>query len=68
MNKAFLGAIKKGIAAKQAGLPETACPYQDKRKPNGKLSRSRAFKYAWYDGYTGRLTHIDIAALENRDA
>ena len=63
MNRALLGAVKKGIAAKAAGFQETACPYQDKRKPSGKLSWSRAFRYAWFDGYTGRLTQADIDAL-----
>ena len=63
MNRALLGAVKKGIAAKEEGLPETSCPYTDKRKPSGRLSWSRAFRYAWFDGYTGRMTRLDIEAL-----
>jgi len=63
MNRALLGAVKKGIAAKKAGLSETDCPYKDKRKPSGRLSWSRAFRYAWFDGYTGRLTEFDIEKL-----
>lgn len=63
MNRALLGAIRKGIAAREAGLPETACPYTDKRKTSGRLSWSRAFRNAWHDGYTGRLTRLDIEAI-----
>lgn len=31
MNKALEGAKRKGREARAAGLPETACPYDDKR-------------------------------------
>jgi hypothetical protein len=64
MNRAMVGAIKKGIAAKEAGLSELTCPYRDKRKANGRLSWSRAFRYAWFDGYTGRVTQLDLEALK----
>jgi hypothetical protein len=45
------GAYKKGAMAAQEGLPLTACPYLDKRKPDGRLSWSRAFRTAWRDGW-----------------
>jgi hypothetical protein len=50
-NKAILGAFKKGVASNQSGLPITACPYQDKRTPSGRLSWSRSFISAWVDGW-----------------
>lgn len=50
-NRAIRGAFKKGILAQQSGLPKTACPYADKRKPSGGLSWSRSFESAWRDGW-----------------
>jgi hypothetical protein len=50
-NKALLGAFKKGVLAHQAGEPIEACPYGDKRKPDGRLSWSRAFGAVWQDGW-----------------
>ena len=47
----MLGAFKKGVRAHQAGEALAACPYDDKRKPNGRLSWSRAFITAWTDGW-----------------
>lgn len=41
----------KGRAAALAGLGPEACPYPDLRKPNGRLTFSRAFRNLWYDGY-----------------
>ena len=50
-NKALLGSYKKGVLACRNGLPITACPYRDKRTPNGRLSWSRSFITAWRDGW-----------------
>lgn len=50
-NKAILGTFKKGILSHQAGQPIEACPYGDKRKPDGRLSWSRSFIAAWRDGW-----------------
>lgn len=50
-NKAILGAFKNGVLAHQDGSPNNACPYEDKRKPDGRLSWSRAFIGAWRDGW-----------------
>lgn len=50
-NPAWRGAFKKGIQAHRDGLPLSACPYKDKRKPDGRLSWSRAFITAWCDGW-----------------
>lgn len=44
-------ARRKGREAAQAGLPASACPYQDKRKDDGRLTFSRAWRNAWFDGY-----------------
>jgi hypothetical protein len=52
-NKAMRGAFVKGRKARIDGLLESDCPYQDKRKPSGGLSWSRAFISAWDDGYRG---------------
>jgi len=50
-NKALVGAFRKGALAHQAGQPIEACPYSDKRKPDGRLSWSRAFRSMWLDGW-----------------
>lgn len=50
-NKALRGAYSKGYRAAMEHLPKTACPYEDKRKPSGKLSWSRSFINAWDDGW-----------------
>jgi hypothetical protein len=50
-NKAILGAFRKGIAAHQRGQSLESCPYDDKRKPDGRLSWSRSFIAAWRDGW-----------------
>lgn len=50
-NRAYRGAFKKGMKARQDGLGLGACPYQDRRKPDGRLSWSRAFISAWRDGW-----------------
>jgi ribosome modulation factor len=44
-------AYLKGLSAALAGEPITACPYQDKRKLDGRLTWSRAFQTAWRDGW-----------------
>jgi ribosome modulation factor len=50
-NPAWRGAYRKGYEAAKAGLSITACPYQDKRKGDGRLTWSRAFQSAWRDGW-----------------
>ena len=50
-NKAMIGAFRKGMTAHQSGQPLESCPYQDKRKSDGRLSWSRAFIAAWRDGW-----------------
>lgn len=51
MNKALRGAWLKGLHAALVGDPIDACPYEDKRKSDGKLTFSRAFRNAWRDGW-----------------
>jgi hypothetical protein len=63
MNKALVGAIRKGIEAKAAGEPRSANPYEDIRKVSGSLTWSRAFIRAWDDGWEGRLSETDRQAL-----
>jgi len=50
-SRAFRGAYYKGLRARMDGEPKSACPYEDKRKPSGRLSWSRAFIRAWNDGW-----------------
>ena len=55
MNKALEGAKRKGREAREAGLPESACPYGDKRggRHGHMITFSRAFIRAWLEGYRG---------------
>lgn len=50
-NRAHRGAYKKGVAAFHAGAQYRDCPYEDKRKPSGLLSWSRAFINSWREGW-----------------
>lgn len=50
-NRSMRGAYRKGYDAAEAGEPASACPYQDKRKSDGRLTWSRAFEAAWRDGW-----------------
>lgn len=50
-NSALRGAFKKGIQSYLDGAPMGACPYEDKRKVDGRLSWSRSFIAAWHDGW-----------------
>jgi len=50
-NRAHLGAFKKGAAHFLAGGSLDMCPYEDHRKPSGRLSWSRSFIGAWQDGW-----------------
>ena len=49
--RALYGAYLKGLEACLAGNQLVDCPYEDKRKPSGKLSWSRAFINAWHAGW-----------------
>lgn len=40
-----------GYADARSGLTLEQCPYRDKRKPDGKLTWSRAHIRAWEDGW-----------------
>ena len=50
-NPGLRGAWRKGWLAATSGVSRDACPYEDKRKPSGKLSWSRGFINAWRDGW-----------------
>jgi hypothetical protein len=50
MNKALLGAMRKGARAATLNQPREA-PYGDIRQYDGKLTWSRAFIVAWLNGY-----------------
>lgn len=63
MSHALLGAMRKGLAAKVAGLARDTCPYEDTRKVDGRLTWSRSFRRAWFYGYEGKFTDQEKAAL-----
>jgi len=62
MTDRFAVAERKGREAFEAGLQESDCPYDDKRKPNGKLSWSRAWRNAWLMGF--QLAKFDAKQTE----
>lgn len=51
-NRALRGAFLKGATARINGETIDVCPYADIRKPDGKLTWSRAYRTAWFDGWT----------------
>lgn len=51
MSRALWSARMKGLDAGLAGEPIESCPYQDKRKLDGRITFSRAFRRAWFDGW-----------------
>jgi ribosome modulation factor len=57
------GAYLKGINAGIAGEPLDACPYEDKRKWDGRLTWSRAFRTAWCDGWKHATTNREQALI-----
>lgn len=67
-NPAIRGAYRKGYEASQAGQPYTACPYEDKRKSDGRLTWSRAFARAWEDGWSDARSHDPISAYYHDSA
>jgi ribosome modulation factor len=48
---ALEGAYRKGLVAALEGASRDACPYRDVRKWDGRLTWSRAFRTAWFDGW-----------------
>jgi len=50
-NPAMRGAYLKRAKASEARQPLSSCPYEDKRKPCGRLTWSRSFIAAWRDGW-----------------
>ena len=64
-NRALQGAYRKGWAAAEAGQTEDDCPYEDKRKPSGKLSWSRSFIRAWHDGWAAASRQNPAAPAGN---
>lgn len=57
-NRAHVGSYRKGVIARFSSESLDACPYQDKRKPSGRLSWSRSFIAAWEDGWRAADRHI----------
>lgn len=63
LSPALRGAYRKGYEIGVAGFGLEACPYEDKRTSNGRLTWSRAFQAAWRNGWAaGRLLHNPITA------
>ena len=59
-NPAMRGAYLKGAKAFTDGKSEADCPYEDKRKDCGRLTWSRAFIAAWWDGFEDAKKHAAI--------
>lgn len=57
------GAYLKGLNAGLAGAPESSCPYEDKRKSSGRLTWSRAFRTAWFDGWKHAVQNREQALI-----
>jgi len=47
----FEPARRKGREAFLAGRREEDCPYRDRRKEDGRLTFSRAWRLAWLEGF-----------------
>lgn len=56
-NRSLQGAYRKGAVARLEGRKITDCPYQDKRKDDGRLSWSRSYITAWTDGFRDADKH-----------
>ena len=54
------GAFRKGYRAFAIGETLADCPYEDKRKDDGRLTWSRAFQAAWREGwrYAQTVAHV----------
>jgi ribosome modulation factor len=51
-NKAMKAAYWKGYRAREAGRPQSACPYKDKRGGyKNMVTFSQSFIRAWHDGW-----------------
>lgn len=50
-NRALAGAFRKGVASFQKGQSIHCCLYADIRTNDGRLSWSRSFRNAWFDGW-----------------
>ncbi|MEQ1053863.1 hypothetical protein [Pseudomonas aeruginosa] len=56
-NRSLQGAYRKGAVACLEGKALSDCPYEDKRKDDGRLSWSRSYITAWTDGYRDAERH-----------
>ena len=63
MSRALKGAWYKGVHAGLVGQPQEACPYEDKRKHDGRLTFSRAFRRAWFDGWEHAVNDREQALI-----
>lgn len=62
------GAYLKGVTAGLAGDPVDACPYDDRRKLCGRLTWSRAFRTAWFDGWNYARDNREQALITAKHA
>jgi len=53
-DRGHAGAYRKGRKARAEGLTLDDCPYRDKRKVDGRVTFSRAFRKAWVYGWDDR--------------
>jgi len=50
-NRSLQGAFMRGERDQRDGAEIVDCPYADKRKKDGRLTWSRAYRAAWRDGF-----------------
>lgn len=62
MTSRFDVAVNRGRQAYFDGLSIDDCPYPDKRKSDGRITWSRAYRNAWRDGWLGAKAD---SAVEN---
>jgi len=51
VNRALIGACRKGYEAAERHVSKADIPYPDYRAPCGGVTFSRAFRRAWWRGY-----------------
>lgn len=55
MTKSLDAATRRGREDAKKGVPRENNPYKDKRKPDGRLTWSRAYVRAWFEGWDSEV-------------
>ena len=62
----FERAVEFGGVARMEGQPRDANPYDDRRKADGRVTFSRAWRRAWNDGWDQMDVHVRTLQQEGR--